>query len=146
MKRKNLKRGIKLAVLGLAVSSSFSAYADEAQTLDAVQVTANRSEVAANKTLASVTVITRADIEQSQAPDIADLLSQQAGLDIVRSGGSGSNVSVFTRGSNSNHTLILINGVRVNTAVQGSYDFSSLPLALIDRVEIVRGPRAALWG
>lgn len=146
MKRKNLKRGIKLAVLGLAVSSSFSAYADEAQTLDAVQVTANRSEVATNKTLASVTVITRADIEQSQAPGIADLLSQQAGLDIVRSGGSGSNVSVFTRGSNSNHTLILINGVRVNTAVQGSYDFSSLPLALIDRVEIVRGPRAALWG
>ena len=146
MKRINSKRGIKLAVLGLAVSSSFSAYADEAQTLDAVQVTANRSEIATNKTLASVTVINRADIEQSQAPDIADLLSQQAGLDIVRSGGSGSNVSVFTRGSNSNHTLILINGVRVNTAVQGSYDFSSLPLALIDRVEIVRGPRAALWG
>ena len=146
MKCINSKRGIKLAVLGLAISSSFSAYADEAQTLDAVQVTANRSEVAPNKTLASVTVITRADIEQSQAPDMADLLSQQAGLDIVRSGGSGTNISVFTRGSNSNHTLILINGVRVNTAVQGSYDFSSLPLALIDRVEIVRGPRAALWG
>lgn len=146
MKRITSKRKIKLAVLGLAIGSSFLAHADEAQTLDAVQVTANRSEVATNKTLASVTVITRADIEQSQVPDIADLLSQQAGLDIVRSGGSGSNVSVFTRGSNSNHTLILINGVRVNTAVQGSYDFSSLPLALIDRVEIVRGPRAALWG
>ena len=146
LKRINSKRGIKLAVLGLAISSTFSVHADEAQTLDTVQVTANRSEVATNKTLASVTIITRANIEQSQAPDVADLLSQQAGLDIVRSGGSGSNVSVFTRGSNSNHTLILINGVCVNTAVQGSYDFSSLPLALIDRVEIVRGPRAALWG
>lgn len=146
MKRFNSTHAIKLAILGLAISSSLSAFADEAQTLDAVQVTANRSEVATNKTLASVTVITRSDIERSQVPDVADLLSQQAGLDIVRSGGSGANVSVFTRGSNSNHTLILINGVRVNTAVQGSYDFSSLPLALIERIEIVRGPRAALWG
>ena len=137
---------MKLAILGIAISSSLSAYGDEAQTLDTVLVTANRSEVTSNKTLASVTVITRADIEKSQVPDVADLLSQQAGLDIVRSGGSGTNVSVFTRGSNSNHTLILINGVRVNTAVQGSYDFSSLPLALIERIEIVRGPRAALWG
>jgi vitamin B12 transporter len=142
----NSSRAVTLAILGIAISSSLSAHADETQTLDTILVTANRSEVAANKTLASVTVITRADIEKSQAPDVADLLSQQAGLDIVRSGGSGTNVSVFTRGSNSNHTLILINGVRVNTAVQGSYDFSSLPLALIDRVEIVRGPRAALWG
>ncbi len=146
MKHITSKHKIKLAVLGLAISSSFSVHADEAQTLDAVQVTANRIVVATKKTLASVTVITRADIEQSQAPDIADLLSQQVGLDIVRSGGSGTNVSVFSRGSNSNHTLILINGVRVNTAVQGSFDFSSLPLALIDRIEIVRGPRAALWG
>ncbi len=146
LKHFNSTQAMKLAILSIAISSSFSVYADEARTLDAVQVTANRSEVATNKTLASVTVITRADIEQSQAPDVADLLSQQAGLDIVRSGGSGTNVSVFTRGSNSNHTLILINGVRVNTAVQGSYDFSSLPLALIERVEIVRGPRAALWG
>jgi vitamin B12 transporter len=137
---------MKLAILGIAISGSLSANADETRALDTILVTANRSEVAANKTLASVTVITRTDIEKSQAPDVADLLSQQAGLDIVRSGGSGSNVSVFTRGSNSNHTLILINGARVNTAVQGSYDFSSLPVALIERIEIVRGPRAALWG
>ena len=93
-----------------------------------------------------MSVITRADIEQSQAPDVADLLSQQAGLDVVRSGSTGANVSIFTRGSNSNHTLILINGVRVNTSMQGNYDFSNLPLAMIERVEIVRGPRAAFWG
>ena len=139
-------QAMKLAILGIAISGSLSAYADDTQTLDALQVTANRSELVSSKTLASVTVITRADIEKSQAPDVADLLSQQAGLDIVRSGGSGTNASVFTRGSNSNHTLILINGVRVNTTLQGSFDFSSLPLALIERVEIVRGPRAALWG
>ena len=109
-------------------------------------MTTNRSEISQEKALASVTVITRSDIERSQVSDVADLLSQQSGLDIVRSGGTGANISVFTRGSNSNHTLILINGVRVNTAMQGNYDFSNLPLAMIERVEIVRGPRAALWG
>lgn len=136
----------KLAPLAVALSISFPAIADEAKTLDSVQVTANRSELALEKALASVTVISRADIERSQVTDVADLLSQQAGLDVVRSGGTGGNVSIFTRGSNSNHTLVLINGVRINTATQGNYDFSNLPLAMIERVEIVRGPRAALWG
>ncbi len=146
MKRFNSNHAMKLAVLGIAIGSSLSAQAEELKSLDSVQVTANRTEVPAEEALASVTVITRSDIERSQAPDIADLLSQQAGLDVVRSGGTGTNVSIFTRGSNSNHTLILINGVRVNTAMQGNYDFSNLPLAMIERVEIVRGPRAALWG
>ncbi len=146
MKRFNSNHAIKLAILGIAIGSSLSAQAEEAKALDTIQVTASRSEVSIEKTLASVTVITRSDIERSQAPDVADLLSQQAGLDIVRSGGTGANISVFTRGSNSNHTLILINGVRVNTAMQGSYDFSNLPIAMIERIEIVRGPRAALWG
>jgi len=136
----------KLAPLAVALSISFPAIADEAKTIDTVQVTANRSELALEKALASVTVISRADIERSQVTDVADLLSQQAGLDVVRSGSTGGNVSIFTRGSNSNHTLVLINGVRINTATQGNYDFSNLPLAMIERVEIVRGPRAALWG
>ena len=148
MKRFNSTPAIKLAILSIAISGSFSAHAsdEEAKTLDALQVTATRDELSVKKALASVTVITRADIEQSQAPDVFNLLSTQTGLDIVRSGGSGGNVSVFTRGSNSSHTLLLINGIRVNTTVQGIYDLSSLPVAMIERIEIVRGPRAALWG
>jgi vitamin B12 transporter len=146
LKRFNSNRATKLAILGVAISSTFSVCAQETQSLDAVQVTATRSEIAIKKSLASVTIITRAQIEQSQAPDLADLLSQQAGLDITRTGGAGSNVSVFTRGSNSNHSLILIDGIRVNNAVQGSFDFSNLPIAMVERIEIVRGPRAALWG
>jgi len=136
----------KLTAMAVAIAFSFSAAADEAKTLDSVQVTATRTEISRDKTLASVTVITRSDIERSQVSDVADLLGQQAGLDVIRSGGAGANVSIFTRGTNSNHTLVLINGVRINTAMQGNYDFSNLPLAMIERVEIVRGPRAALWG
>lgn len=136
----------KLAPLAVALSFSFPAIADEAQTLDAIQVTANRTEISQEKTLASITVITRDEIEQSQSPDVFDLLGKQAGLDIARSGGPGSNNAVFMRGSNSNHTLILIDGVRSNSASQGVFDLAHLPIAMIERIEIVRGPRAALWG
>lgn len=146
MKRFNSTQAIKLAALSIAIGGSFSVYADETSSLDPVEVTATRSELAIKKTLASVTLITREDIEKSQAPSVPELLSLQAGLDITRAGGAGSNVSIFTRGSNSNHTLILIDGVRVNTAVQGSFDLGHLPVAMVERIEIVRGPRAALWG
>ncbi len=146
MKNFHTNKSLRWAILCLAITAACSADGQEAPLLDAVQVTANRNPTSIDKTLASVSIIVRADIEQSQAPDLAELLSQQTGLDVVRSGGSGSNVSIFTRGSNSNHTLILINGVRVNTAVQGSFDISHLPLAMIERIEIVRGPRAAFWG
>lgn len=122
------------------------ARADEVKTLETVVVTANRSEIPADEVLASVTVITRQDIERSQAPDLSDLLARQAGVDVVRTGGPGSTNTVFLRGGNANHTLVLIDGVRVNTTTQGSFDFAHLPLAQIERIEIVRGPRAALWG
>jgi vitamin B12 transporter len=142
----NHTRHLSRSVLFATIVMSLSVQADEITTLDAVQVTANRSAMPADDALASVTIITRSDIEQSQASDVYRLLGQQAGIDITRSGGAGSLNSIFLRGSNSNHTLILIDGVRVNSATQGSYDVSVLPVAMIDRIEIVRGPRAALWG
>jgi len=142
----NMLNCFKLTTLAVAISFSLPTFADEVTTLDALQVTANRTEIPREKTLASVTIITREQIEQSQAPDVIDLLSKQAGLDIARSGGPGSNNAIFMRGSNSNHTLILIDGVRSNSASQGVFDLAHLPVAMIERIEIVRGPRAALWG
>jgi vitamin B12 transporter len=120
--------------------------ADPAQVLDTVQVTANRFAQPANQTTSSVTVIDRDAIEKSQALDVADLLIKQVGIDVVRTGGSGSLNTIFMRGGNSNHTLILVDGIRVNSATQGIFDMAHMPLATIERIEIVRGPRAALWG
>jgi vitamin B12 transporter len=128
-----------------ALANSASADAD-ARMLDSVQVTASRLPMAVDQSTASVTVLTRSDIENSQAIDVSDLLAQQVGIDVVRAGGSGAQNSLFMRGGNSNHTLILIDGVRVNSATQGLFDFAHLPLANIERIEIVRGPRAAFWG
>ena len=136
------------SVLATAIFLSLhgNAQAATAKALPRVVVTANRTEVPVDEALASVTVLTRADIEQSQAPDLIDLLARQAGIDIARTGGPGSASTVFMRGSNSNHTLVLIDGIRVNSATQGIIDFAHFPLAQIERIEIVRGPRAALWG
>ncbi len=123
-----------------------STAADSAQVLDTVQVTANRFAQPINQTTSSVTVINRDAIEKSQALDVADLLIKQVGIDVVRTGGSGSLNTIFMRGGNSNHTLILVDGIRANSATQGIFDMAHMPLASIERIEIVRGPRAALWG
>jgi vitamin B12 transporter len=111
-----------------------------------VVVTANRYAVPADAVLASVTVLDRAAIEASQAPDLLDLLARQAGVDVARTGGPGQSSTVFLRGGNSAHALVLVDGVRVNAATSGVLDFAHLPLAQVERIEIVRGPRAALWG
>ena len=123
-----------------------AAQASEPGRLDPVQVTATRAELPASQALASVTVISREDISLSQAPDLVELLARQAGIDVARSGGPGQSSTLFLRGGNSNHALVLVDGIRVNTATQGAIDLAHLPLALVERIEIVRGPRAALWG
>ena len=122
------------------------AFASEPQHLGPVQVTANRAEEAVGDVPASVTVLTRDDIERAQAPDLVSLLARQAGVDVARSGGPGQASTLFLRGGNSNHALVLVDGIRVNAATQGVLDLAHLPLALVERIEIVRGPRAALWG
>ncbi|MGH8030761.1 MAG: TonB-dependent receptor domain-containing protein [Arenimonas sp.] len=130
----------------LLASLSPAVQAADGSTLPDVVVTATRNEVPREKVLAAVTVLDRAAIERSQAADILELLGRQPGIDIVRTGGPGSLSTLNTRGGNSNHTLVLIDGLRVNSSVQGLFDLAHLPLAQVERIEIVRGPRAALWG
>jgi vitamin B12 transporter len=109
-------------------------------------VTPSRMVESLSDSLASVSVITREDIDFSVAEDLFELLRLQPGVDIVRSGGPGAQTSVFLRGSNSNHVLVLIDGVRVSSANTGAYVWEQLPLNQIERVEIVRGPRGSLYG
>jgi vitamin B12 transporter len=109
-------------------------------------VTPSRMVESLSDTLASVSVITREDIELSVAEDLFELLRFQPGVDIVRSGGPGTQTSVFLRGSNSNHVLVLIDGVRVSSANTGAYIWEQLPLNQVERIEIVRGPRGSLYG
>jgi vitamin B12 transporter len=81
-----------------------------------IVVSASRTPQTANKALASVTVISRKDIEKSQAPTLLDILRLKAGIDVSRTGGKGGEISLFIRGTNSNHVLVLIDGVRVGSS------------------------------
>lgn len=138
----------RTTALCAAILSSLSpaAAASEPARLDAVQVTATRIQKPIDEALASVTVLDRAEIEASQAPDLIGLLGRQAGIDVARTGGPGAGSAVFLRGGNSNHALVLVDGIRVGSTGQGVFDFAHLPLEQVERIEIVRGPRAALWG
>ncbi len=95
---------------------------------------------------ASVEVIDADEIEARQATSIADLLTTATGVHVVRSGSAGKVTSVFSRGTESDHTLVLWNGVELNNPYFGGFDWAFLPTEGVDRVEIVRGPFSALHG
>ena len=130
----------------LALSGVAQAADERAALQPTVEVTASRVAETADASLADVSIITRADIEASVAPDLLELLRLQAGVDVVRTGGAGEQTSVFLRGTNSNHVLVLIDGVRVASPNTGAFAFENLPLEAVERVEVVRGPRASYWG
>ncbi|HXZ59320.1 MAG TPA: TonB-dependent receptor [Steroidobacteraceae bacterium] len=116
------------------------------EQLQQVIVTAARAPEPADESFFSVTVLTRADIEARQAPSVQDLLADLAGINIDNSGGLGQQSSVFIRGADSDHTLLLVDGVRVGSATLGIAPFEIIPLEQIDHIEVVRGPRSTLYG
>lgn len=122
--------------------------AEEIQQLPAVVIVSDRIETALSDIGASVTIITRRDIQRSQQETVAGLLRETPGLDVVRSGGPGGQVSVFMRGANSGHTLVIIDGIEMNdpSSSNNAYDFSDLRVEGIERIEILRGSQSALYG
>jgi vitamin B12 transporter len=120
--------------------------ADAPDRLDPVVVTASRFATPVDEVLAPVTVITRDDIERLQPLSVQDLLAGLPGVSVVSTGGLGQQTSLFMRGTNSSHTLVLVDGVRVGTVGAGLPAYEQLPVEQIDRIEVVRGPRSALYG
>lgn len=118
----------------------------ELAALAPVVVTATRQASRANELVADVAVITREDIERSGQSSLEAVLAREAGLEFAANGGPGTNSSVFIRGAAAKHTLVLIDGLRVGSVTSGDVAFSRLPLAQIERVEILRGPASSLYG
>ncbi len=137
---------IRAAFAAALAVACHSALADSAEQLSPITVTATRTPVAEPDAWASTTVLSREDIERAQATDLAELLRGITGIDIARNGGPGQVTSVFLRGGESNHTLVLIDGVRINPATAGGAAVQNLSPELIERIEIVKGPRATLYG
>ncbi len=134
----------RVAALSLACLAACGLHAQT--VLKPTVVTASRTEQAVQDALPATTLITRADIERAQTPDLPSLLRTVAGVEIAQNGGQGKIASAFIRGAESRHTLILIDGVAVNNLNFGTAALEHLPLANVERIEIVRGNVSSLYG
>ena len=146
--RRQLSTALAAALLlpSLSWSPRASAQTDHATELDEVVVTGTRTEVALADSIVPAQVIGREEIERSQAGALQELLRGRAGIDIVNQGGLGKLSTLSMRGAESDHVLVLVDGVRVGSATAGLVMFQDLPLEQIERIEIVRGPRSSLYG
>lgn len=130
--------------LGL-IAIAFSLPAAAADLTEVI-VTANRLPQADEDVLAATTVITREQIQARQARSVEDLLQGVDGIVISNSGGPGKLTSFFVRGTDADHLLVLVDGVRIGSATAGTAALQNIPVEMIERIEIVRGPRSSLYG
>lgn len=121
-------------------------HAQIAVDLPEMVVTATRSETAKNQLSTASTVYTRKDIEHLQVKTLPELLRGTTGLDMTQNGGLGTTTSVFMRGTNSDHVLVLVDGIKVGSATLGTTPFEFVPIDQVERVEIIRGPQSSLYG
>ncbi len=133
--------------LAVALSIAFQpTFASPTNDETVIVVTATRIPTRVDEQLADVTVLTRDEIEKTGATTLPALLAQQPGVQISSNGGIGKSMSVYTRGTNAGHTLLLVDGVPLGSATLGQPSLTNLPLAQIERIEILRGPASSLYG
>jgi vitamin B12 transporter len=136
------------AALTLAAFAATSAHADEATVTPELLVSAGVEPIPTKEVTSSYTIITSEDIEEHQYRTVTEALQSVPGIHPVQQGGQGALTSAFTRGSNSNQTLVLVNGHPVNdpSSPGNAFNFADLTTENIDRIEVVRGPQSALYG
>ena len=137
--------GVAPAQTPSATPQAESNGADRPLRLDTIIVTASKLEELVSQTANAVTVLTQEEIAQRQTTDVFEQLREVPGMTFVPSGGRGGATSLFTRGGESDHNLILIDGVKVNQA-GGAFNFNDLTTLGVGRIEVVRGPQSALYG
>ncbi len=145
----NNKKLLPLSVAAIAVLCGISslASANANNKSDELVVSANRFEQPLSSILAPITVVTREEIDHWQSNTVIDVLRRLPGVDVAQNGGMGQQSSLFIRGTESRHVLVLIDGVRLNQAgISGSSDMSQIPISLVQRIEYVRGARSAVYG
>jgi len=139
-----MNKSILVSLLGLAFSTN--SFATEDINLDNVVVTAARIPQSHEIVIGDVTVIDAEEIQRAGQSTFIELMQRQAGVEISSNGGAGQVSSIFLRGTNSNQVVILIDGMRIGSATTGSTAFSNIPLAQIEKIEILRGPATSLYG
>lgn len=140
------RTAILIAILTPVINSQAARADDGGTALSETVITATRVPEPADLALEPLIVIDRAALEDSLAIDVGDVLRFHAGIDIGRSGGPGQPLSVFIRGANSDQSIVMIDGVRINSGTQALAPLMNISPELFDRIEIVEGPRSAIYG
>ena len=140
------KSRVTVAVLSLCSPLALAQPLPKAAAFDPVVVTAARGPQSIADLVADVTVIGPEEIARSGADSLAALLSRQPGIEIVQNGSPGSTSGVFIRGANRQQTLVLLDGMRIESASAGAASLEAIPLEQIERIEILRGPASSLYG
>jgi vitamin B12 transporter len=136
------------AILGVAsrgAQAQVMLPANTPRPFDPIVVTANRT-LEPGLTLRDAVVITREELEAAGALSLAEVLQRRAGIEVRATGGPGQPQGIFIRGAGSGHTLVLIDGLRAGSATVGTTSIENIPLEMIERVEVVKGPMSSLYG
>lgn len=138
----------RITALAAALGHAAPACAEDVPVFigDEIIVTPTRAPQKLADTLAAATVITRSDIEASAAADLPTLLQGQPGVEISQTGGFGAQTAIRLRGAEADHTLVLVDGLRVNSVSAGTTAIEHLSLDDIERIEIVRGNVSSVYG
>lgn len=139
---------LRLAMLPLALTAAFPSFSQSlaAPQLKETVVTAARTSQRVDELVSDVTVITRAEIEKSVGRTLPEILARASGVQFNSNGGLGKNSSVNIRGAEARHTILLIDGVRYGSATAGAPSWDNIPVDMIERIEILKGPASALYG
>jgi len=145
-----MKTKLCLSLFVLSVFSSHNVWAQqpsEAQKLDSITITSTAIELPFKKNSRTITIISSKVIKQSPATNLAELLQQEAGIDVRRQGVNGMQADLYIRGGSFDQTLLLIDGIKVEDPQTGHHTLNmALPLEVIERVEIIKGPAARVFG
>ncbi|WP_284699195.1 TonB-dependent receptor domain-containing protein [Caenimonas sedimenti] len=136
---------LRVAVLPLALCAAFGAFAQSGSLTETV-VTATRVATRADELVSDVKVVDRAAIEASTARTLPELLARTAGVQMSSNGGRGKQSNIFIRGAENRHTILLVDGVRLGSATAGTPSWDTIPVEMIERIEILKGPASALYG
>ncbi|MDP3375431.1 MAG: TonB-dependent receptor plug domain-containing protein, partial [Hydrogenophaga sp.] len=133
----------RLAVLPLACAAAIPAQAQVIASLSETVVTATRVETRSDALLSDVVVIESDAIEQAAGRSLPELLARSAGLQLSANGGLGKQAGLYLRGAETRHLLLLIDGVRYGSSTAGAPVWDNLPLSMIERIEVLKGPASA---
>jgi len=132
-------------LLSLLFTPNIYAATDDIRT-DEVVVTASRVPQSRESAIADMTVVTQEEIQRAGQSTLVEILQSQPGVEITNNGGPGKQSGIFMRGTNTGHVLVLIDGMRVSSSTAGTTTLENIPLAQIEKIEIVRGPASSLYG